>query len=47
MTGTYATFDRAAARVETLKGSGIWPGITCRADGTCSLTYDPDRLVTT
>ena len=45
MTGTYSTFAVAAHRVETLKNVGIWPGIICHADGSCSLTFDPDLTV--
>lgn len=37
----YITFDAAQRRVETLKQSGIWPGIRCHADGTYTLTYNP------
>lgn len=39
---TYPSFDAAQRRVEVLKGSGIWPGIRCHADRTCTLTYDPE-----
>lgn len=38
----YTTFEDAAWRVERLKESGIWPGIVCHANGTYSLTYDPE-----
>jgi hypothetical protein len=41
MTGTYFSYERAVQRVEALKHHGIWPGITCHADGSCSLTFDP------
>lgn len=35
--------DEAAAfrRVEALKREGRWPGVIRHADGTCSLTWDP------
>lgn len=40
--GRYATEERAFARVETLKHSGIWPGVIRHGDGTFDLTYDPE-----
>lgn len=41
MTGRYPTEDRAFARVEILKRSGRWPGVTRHRDGSASLTFDP------
>lgn len=41
MTGRYPSFAAAARRVEQLKAVGRWPGIITRADGSCSLTWDP------
>lgn len=41
MNGIYESYDRAMQRVEALKRTGVWPGVTCHADGSCSLTYDP------
>jgi hypothetical protein len=40
MTGPY-TPERAFARVEMLKRAGIWPGVRLHADGSASLTCDP------
>ena len=42
MTLTWPTFGAAAHRVETLQARyGVWPGIICHRDGTCTLTCDP------
>lgn len=41
---TYDSYDRALRRAEVLKDGGIWPGIRCHADGTYSLTYDPEAI---
>lgn len=41
MKGIYDSYERAVRRVEVLKDRGVWPGITCHADGSCTLTYDP------
>ena len=43
MTLTWPTFGAAAHRVDVLRRNyGIWPGIICRAGGTCRLTHDPE-----
>lgn len=41
MTGRYPSEDRAFARAEILKRSGIWPSVRTHADGSASLTFDP------
>jgi hypothetical protein len=40
----YVTEEEALRRVETLKASGIWPGVIRCSDGTFTLTYDPEVL---
>jgi hypothetical protein len=47
VTGPYATEELALRRVEALKHSGIWPGVRRHADGSASLTFDPQETTTT
>jgi hypothetical protein len=42
MQAVYYDFATAQRRVDVLKRSGIWPGIRCHADGTYTLTFDPE-----
>jgi len=41
VTGRYPDPDRAFRRAELLKRSGVWPAVRQHADGSASLTFDP------
>lgn len=46
VTGRYGTRDAAFRRAEVLRQKGTWPGVITHADGSASLTYDPQDTIT-
>lgn len=44
MTGRHASEDAALKRAGTLRQHGVWPGVRRHADGSASLTFDPEAV---